>query len=98
PHIEKLEVCENIYGINGWLTIDLAYINNHKDFNFLLSPNQPILLDIQINDSFNFYKKESKKDHHNRTTRFMAIGFNSNSIYIHENYEYSIYSYTKNVS
>ncbi|ABO46057.1 hypothetical protein [Francisella tularensis] len=98
PHIEKLEVCENIYGINGWLTFDLAYINNHKDFNFLLSPNQPILLDIQINDSFNFYKKESKKDHHKRTTRFMAIGFNSNSIDIHENFEYSIYSYTKNVS
>ncbi|MBD5784257.1 pathogenicity determinant protein PdpA1, partial [Francisella tularensis subsp. holarctica] len=77
PHIEKLEVCENIYGINVWLTFDLAYINNHKDFNFLLSPNQSILFDIQINDSFNFYKKESKKDHHKRPTRFMAIGFNS---------------------
>ncbi|MDE4992389.1 pathogenicity determinant protein PdpA1, partial [Francisella tularensis subsp. holarctica] len=86
------------YGINGWLTFDLAYINNHKDFNFLLRPNQPILFDIQIKDSFNFYKKESKKDHHKRTTRFMALGFNSNSIDIQENFEYSIYSYTKNVS
>ncbi|MDE4980339.1 pathogenicity determinant protein PdpA1, partial [Francisella tularensis subsp. holarctica] len=48
PHIEKLEVCENIYGINGWLTFDVAYINNHKDFNFLLSPIQRLLFDLQI--------------------------------------------------
>ncbi|MDE4953467.1 hypothetical protein NAI68_12955, partial [Francisella tularensis subsp. holarctica] len=46
PHIEKLEVWENIYGINGWLTFELSYINNHKDINFLLSPNKPILFDI----------------------------------------------------
>lgn len=97
-HIEELEVCENIYGINGYLTFDLAYINNHKDFDFLLNPNQPILIDIQIKDSFNFYKKESKKDHHKRSTRFLVIGFNSNNLNIHESFEYSIYSYSKNVS
>lgn len=60
-HIKNLKICENIYGISGDLTFNLAYVNNHKDFDFLLTPNQPILIDIQINDSFNFYKKILRK-------------------------------------
>ncbi|MBK2268232.1 pathogenicity determinant protein PdpA1 [Francisella philomiragia] len=97
-HIKNLEVRENIYGVSGDLTFNLAYINNHKDFDFLLIPNQPILIDIQINDSFNFYKKDSKKEHHTRSSRFVVVGFNSNNVDINEDFEYSIYSYSKNIS
>lgn len=97
-HIKNLKICENIYGISGDLTFNLAYINNHKDFDFLLIPNQPILIDIQINDSFNFYKKDSKKEHHTRSSRFVVVGFNSNNVDINEDFEYSIYSYSKNIS
>ncbi|AFJ43409.1 hypothetical protein [Francisella orientalis] len=97
-HIKNLKICENIYGISGDLTFNLAYVNNHKDFDFLLTPNQPILIDIQINDSFNFYKKDSKKEHHVRSSRFVVVGFNSNNIDVNEDFEYSIYSYSKNTS
>ncbi|AXH32813.1 pathogenicity determinant protein PdpA1 [Francisella opportunistica] len=97
-HIECLEIQNYMYGLEGKLTFQLAYINNHKDFDFLLIPNQPLLIDIQINDTFNFFKKESKKDQHRRSTRFVAIAFTPNQINIKEDYQYSIYSYSKNVS
>ncbi|WP_150464597.1 pathogenicity determinant protein PdpA1 [Francisella sp. XLW-1] len=97
-HIKNLEICENIYGISGELTFNLTYINNHKDFDFLLTPNQPVLIDIQINDDFNFYKKDSKKEHHTRSTRFVAIGSTTNYVDTEEKFEYSIYSYAESVS
>ncbi|AJI46002.1 hypothetical protein [Francisella tularensis] len=97
-HIEELEIRNYMYGLEGSLTFQLAYINNHKDFDFLLAPNQPLLIDIQINDAFNFFKHNSKKDHHVRSTRLVAIAFSSGEININEDYQYSIYSYSKNIS
>ncbi|API87156.1 pathogenicity determinant protein PdpA1 [Francisella uliginis] len=91
-HIQSLNIKEYIYGIDGTLTFQLAYPKNHKDFDFLLTPLQPLLIDIQINDSFNFFKKDSKKDYHKRSTRFMVIGNVIDHINIKEKYEYSIYS------
>ena len=85
-HIKCLEIQNYIYGLEGNLTFQLAYTNNHKDFDFLLIPNQPLLIDIKIDDTFNFFKKDSKKDHHTRSTRYVVIALTSDKVNIQENY------------
>lgn len=97
-HIKCLEIQNYIYGLEGSLTFQLAYTNNHKDFDFLLIPNQPLLIDIKIDDTYNFFKESKKKDHHTRSTRYVAIALTPDKVNIQEDYQYSIYSYSKNFS
>lgn len=94
-HIKDLKIKEYLYGLEGTINFQLVYPNNHPDFEFLLNASQPILLDIQIQDTFNFLKKGSKTDRHERLTRFVAIGNITALVDIEEKYEFNLFSFNE---